>query len=252
MELESRDTADERLARALDIGERMLRSGGEVNRVEDTIYRICQAIGAVEIDVYTIPSSIVVTMAMPDGQIVTQTRRVTGQKQDMTALDRLNSLSRSICREKPPVEQVRRQLEQIEQLPQYSFAAQVLVYAFVSFSCSLFFGGSLTDGAASAVIGVLLKAAQSFWSRVCPNEFFTIILLSVFGGVMAHSLVRLGLGHDPAMISLGNIMLLIPGIKLTNAIRDMIRGDTITGLLCFAEAVIVSMAIAWGFAVITF
>ena len=44
-------------------------------------------------------------------------------------------------------------------------------------------------------------------------------------------------------------MLLIPGIALTNAIRDLFSGDTISGLLRFAEALISSVAIAWGFAI---
>ena len=120
------------------------------------------------------------------------------------------------------------------------------MYAVVSFSRSLFFGGRLLDGIASAIIGVLLKGVQWFLWKTCPNDFFTIILCSRVRRRYGPWTDPTGLGVSPAMISLGNIMSLIPGIKLTNAIRDMIRGDTITGLLCFAEAVIVSMAIAWG------
>ena len=248
----AQDTIEGFLTCALDIGERMLISGGEVNRVEDTITRVCKAAGAKRVDVYTITSSIVVTMGMPDGQVITQTRRISRQKLDMNALDRLNDLSRYICQTKPSVAEVRSMLKQIEVLPQYSFGTQVVMYALVSGSCAMFFGGNGWDGLASALIGVLLKFVQTFLNKTCPSDFFTIILCSIFGGVMAHLFLRLGLGENPAMINLGNIMLLIPGIKLTNAIRDMIRGDTITGVLCFAEAVIVSMASAWGFAVITF
>ena len=52
-------------------------------------------------------------------------------------------------------------------------------------------------------------------------------------------------------ISIGNIMLLIPGIALTNSIRDMFSGDTISGLLRFTEALVLSVVIALGFAMPT-
>ena len=42
-------------------------------------------------------------------------------------------------------------------------------------------------------------------------------------------------------------MLLIPGIMLTNSLRDLFNGDTISGLLRFLEAVLLSMTIAAGF-----
>ena len=44
-------------------------------------------------------------------------------------------------------------------------------------------------------------------------------------------------------------MLLVPGIGMTNAIRDMFTGDTISGTSSvFTEALLLSLALAWGFA----
>ena len=39
---------------AMDIGEQMLISGAEVHRVEDSIQRICYALGAVRADIFII------------------------------------------------------------------------------------------------------------------------------------------------------------------------------------------------------
>ena len=46
---------------------------------------------------------------------------------------------------------------------------------------------------------------------------------------------------------IGNIMLLIPGVLMTNSFRDFISGDMITGLLHFAEAMITAVCVAAGF-----
>ena len=63
----------------------------------------------------------------------------------------------------------------------------------------------------------------------------------------AIALVRWGLGQDANKILIGNIMLLIPGIALTNSLRDLISGDIMTGILRFLDAVLVAAAIAAGY-----
>ena len=59
--------------------------------------------------------------------------------------------------------------------------------------------------------------------------------------------MALGLGQSTEHIIIGNIMLLIPGVGLTNSLRDMISGDTMSGMLRFLEACIISLAIAAGY-----
>ena len=82
----------------LDLGEAMLAAGADVNRVEDTLTRLGRAYGAVRMDVFVITSSIVVTMSLPDGRDVTQTRRIlTPGGTDLTILEDLNALSRRYC-----------------------------------------------------------------------------------------------------------------------------------------------------------
>ena len=49
------------------------------------------------------------------------------------------------------------------------------------------------------------------------------------------------------MVIIGNIMVLIPGIGLTNAIRDLFVGDSIAGLLRTVEAILLALAIAAGY-----
>jgi len=63
-------------------------------------------------------------------------------------------------------------------------------------------------------------------------------------------MVRVGIGNSPELITIGNIMLLIPGIAFTTSLRDIINGDTISGLVGISEAVIKAISIAIGFAVV--
>ena len=92
---------------AMEIGEMMLISGAEVHRVEDSMLRICHALGAVRADVFIIPSSMVCTVHSIDGDVKTQTRRVLSLRTDYHKLDKLNRLSRKICSQAMTIEEIR-------------------------------------------------------------------------------------------------------------------------------------------------
>ena len=239
--------ANEYLSLALDIGERMLQYGAEVNRVEDTIQRICAAYGAKRVDVFTITSSIVVTVFSETSGTITQTRRVTGMQYNLFRLDLLNQLSRHICATLPGGKEIRRRLLTIEQTKCYSFGQRLGIYALVSSSFTVFFGGTALEALASAVIGVLICFLQLPLQRGEFHRIVPLLLLSLFGGVLSHVAVLVGCGQSAALISIGNIMLLIPGIALVNSVRDMVQGDIISGLARFCEAVMLSIIVALGF-----
>ena len=246
--MEAADRANEYLYQVLDIGQYMLQSGGEVSRVEDSIRRLCLSFGAERADVFTITSSIVVTIYAKHFGAVTQTRRITGSQYDLHRLELLNQLSRRICAEHLSLEEIREALKDIERTPQYGFAAQVLTYVLVSSSFTLFFGGSWLDAAASGVIGVALKFLDRMIRQTRANAFTSALLCSCLGGLLAGLAVKYHLGDSVEMISIGNIMLLIPGVALTNSLRDMFSGNTISGLMRSIEAVLLALTIAFGFA----
>ena len=133
-------------------------------------------------------------------------------------------------------------------VPQYGFGIQLVTYALISSSFSLFFGGSVLDAAASGVIGILLKYLERMIQGVDAGPLLPAMLCSCLGGLLAGLAVRFGLGDSVDMISIGNIMLLIPGVALTNSLRDMFSGNTISGLMRFIEAILLALTIACGFA----
>lgn len=238
---------------ALDLGEELLISGAEVARVEDTIRRLCVAYGAESVDVFTITSSVIVTADFGERGCITQTRRISGLKFNLSAFEALNGLSRRACSERMEPVKLREELNHIGSLPKYSYGQNCGIWALIASSFSLFFGGHLFDAFLSGFIAVVLFAVQNFLGRLRVNSYFSTVLCSLVGGFLSNLAYVIYLGKveiHPSMINIGIIMLLIPGIALTNAIRDMFSGDTISGLLRFIEALVLSVAIAWGFAVL--
>lgn len=239
---------DELLTCALDIGEQMLMSGAEIARVEDSIERICRAYQAEQVHVFSITSSMLLTVRAADGETLTQTRRIRSYTTDLDRLDRLNSLSRYVCRHTPPADYIRSELRAIAARKTYPPAALCATAAMIAGALTLFFGGDAVDAAASAVIAVLVRLLQTLLQRLDANRVFESTLCAATAGALAILAVFFGLGHHEDMIIIGNIMLLIPGVVLTNSIRDMLSGDMISGLLRLSESVVLAVAIAIGFA----
>ena len=59
-------------------------------------------------------------------------------------------------------------------------------------------------------------------------------------------LCRLGAQFHADKVLIGIIMLLIPGIMLTNSIRDILLGDIISGSLRLVEAILMAAVLALG------
>ena len=232
---------------ALDIGEKMLISGAEIGRVEDSIRLICSAYGCLRTDVFTITSSIVVSIEDKDRKYYTQSRRITGSSTDLTRLDRLNSLSRKVCKDIPSMDYIHQQLADIDALKPYPLWVQVLSSAMIGGAFAIFFGGNSADGAVAAVLGALLRLLTWLLQKAHINQILVNVTATFLLSSAAILAVRHGLGSDANEIIIGNIMLLIPGIALTNSLRDMISGDIISGLLRFLDAILVAAAIAAGY-----
>ena len=120
-----REEIEEYLYFAMSIGEKMLISGAEVGRVEDTISRIFYAYGAKKVDVLSMNNAIITTVELEDREVLTQTKRISGLHIDLDRLDRLNCLSRKICERRLPAEDIRKEFDGICQGKGYSFGVQL-------------------------------------------------------------------------------------------------------------------------------
>ena len=233
-----------RLSMIMEMGEILLISGAEVSRVEDTITRLCRAYGFARADVFTITSSIVVTASAPGGEAYTQTRRIRERGTDLSKVEKINALSRRI--------ELEREIAEIRSAKGTPQSLQFVMYVVISFALSVFFGGSWADGAASALSGAILFAALCACTALKLNDIIVTMLCSAATALAVVLLVKAGIGDQPDKIMIGNIMLVIPGRQLTNSLRDMINGDTISGLLNMSEALMRAVFVAMGFALVVF
>lgn len=225
----------------MDAGELLAMHGAEVSRVEDTITRLCMAYGFVRADVFTITSSIIVTAMLSDGRTMTQTRRIRTRTTDLEKVAKVNELSRRICADPAG-------LDGIKNGKRISVGLELAMHMMIASSLSVFFGGTLMDGIAAALSGAILYATLHGSAVLRLNTIIQNMFCSAVTAISVLLLVRAGIGVQPDKIMIGDIMLVIPGLQLTNSLRDMINGDMISGLLNMSEALLKAVAVAIGFA----
>lgn len=241
--------AEHMLFNVLEIGSRMLVSGAEVQRVENSIYRMCTAYGSETTEVFCMTYMIVVTISSKQFGTITLSRRIHNLSLNLYELLYLNALSRRMCSTLPDMKTVDQKIRQIKALPKYGPIPSMLIYALISSSFTIFFGGSLPDAAVSSMIGIGIRCVELLLQPLPLNRFLLVVLLSTVSGCMAASCVYTNTMFSLDKISIGNIMILIPGLMFTNCIREMISENMLSGLTRLLEALFISSSIAIGFAI---
>ena len=241
-----RTDADKILCLALDIGEGILCAGGEINRVENTIERICRAYGAKHVEVFTINSLIVADLRLKDNSYSTQIRRVLNEGTNLSRLERLNSLSRKICREVTPVDEALEAVKKTRAESPYPTLVSLFGASLGAAAFAVYFGGSWLDALAAGVIGLVLKLFDANRPSYL-NKMASTVICSFIGGMLAYLMTMVGVGSKVDVIMMGTIMLLIPGAYFGYALRDLLFGDFLAGSLKLIQTFLVAGMIALGF-----
>lgn len=240
------------LSYLLDIMGMMVEAGAEIYRVEESAKRVCSAYGIEKVDVYATTTNIIVSVEPREGHIKTHTRRISKISTDIEKIDKLNSLVRRMSAKEIPLETVRDEIGKIKELQEHSPVAVCLFYLLIAVSFYLFFGGrNLVELLVAATVGFLVGVLSRVLGYFHANKFFARFACSLFLCSAAYACYHLRVIDLVDYVIIGNIMVLIPGIGLTNALRDLFTGDSISGTLRFIEAALLALSIAGGYILTT-
>ena len=231
---------------AAELGYELAMSGAETFRVEDTIHRVLATYG-IESEIFAITNCLTVSIETASGKPLTRMRRIGYHGNDMERVERYNALSRKICAEKPDPETALQWLRDTKKLCRKYSLPMVLVGDILgSFGFALFFGGTLLDGFWAGICGIVLGLVDHMMSKLKANPFFSTIASAVAMALAAYIIAGLGLTDNVDTTIIGALMILVPGLLFTNAMRDVIYGDTNSGINRLVQVVLIAVAIALG------
>ncbi|MCH5463771.1 threonine/serine exporter family protein [Levilactobacillus tujiorum] len=233
---------------ALTAGRIMIENGSEVERVEDTMERIAHNAGAKTSQLFVMITGILMAI---NGEVGAQIEPVKRRTFDLEKISVVNDLSRQFADHKITLQQFASRLDQLDKSKKYfPFWLQLLAAAMVSGPLEVVFRHNLPDFWITCVVGAL-----GWLVFYLLNKFIQIRFLSEFAaaatiGVLAIWSVHLGLGNSVDDIIIGSVMPLVPGVPITNSVRDILAGNLVSGPARGVEALVSAAAIGFGIAMV--
>ncbi|PWJ48265.1 threonine/serine exporter family protein [Faecalicatena contorta] len=230
---------------AVMAGELMLRSGAETHRVEDTMYHILRTANAETVEASVMMTGIVATIGNPDMEPITVIKRVQERGTNLNRIMLVNEISRNYCAGEISPEEAYEELKGIGG-KQYHVWVYNLATVMVPAGFAPLFGGGGMEVLAAAVVGLILALIITVGKRLQINGFILDTLSSLGVAVTAIFLKQLFPFLDNDIVIISSIMPLVPGVAITNAVRDTLHGDYISGGARILEAFLKAAAVALG------
>lgn len=225
----------------------IMKNGGETFRVEETVSLMGAAFGLSQVECFAVPSGIFISFLKKDGEQETAVIRVREHTTDLDKVDRVNRISREVVEGKLDCRGALASLEKADAEP--SGISPLLFLAASGLSAGGFtvmFHGTIIDFLISFVLGLLIWQLNLPLRRISPSRNLPTLFHSFFLSFACLLFCRLtGLG-DPGTVIAGALMPLLPGLAMTNAVQDTVRGDMISGLSHAAQALLTATLIALG------
>lgn len=230
---------------AVQAGSILLRFGAETYRVEETIKTICNSYD-LECEPFALTTGVFVSVEGEKG-VSTIFKRISSRTVDLTKIARLNALSRRIQREKPGYNEIKQEINDILKGKSYSNIIIALSYAFTALIYAYLFGGSYNDALSALVVGLLLGLSRPVFSRDNSRFPFIEYFADGFAAGILSSVASIFIPDTNVyIVIIGAVTNLLPGVALTNGVRDLLHGDNISGLTRLGEAFIVVAVLAFG------
>jgi len=225
-------------------GKIMLVSGAETHRVEDTMSRIAMAFGVKNAQSYATPTGINFSIGIAE---FNNFLRISKRTTDLNKIAEVNNLSRQIVAGEFNLEEAYHELQDIEERKSiYAPWLQVLVAAIASGCFVIIFEGTWADFIPAGIAGGLGFTAMLGFERLVDIRFLAEFFGAFIIGVSSYLFIRYGFGVELDKVIIGAVMPLVPGLPITNAIRDLMAGHLLSGVSKGVEATLTAFAIGAG------
>ena len=204
-------------------GRLIMENGGETCRVEETVLRMGHAFGFREVECFAVPSGLFVS------------------------IDEVNAISRHLEQEKMSCQEVLSQLKAVERRPSRLSPLQMAGAAAMSTAgWSLMFGGGAWDMVTAFFVGLLIE-----WVTLLMDKFHMQTLVATLAGGFLAAFLPMAVNRLTEALVVeaavaGALMPMLPGLAMTNAVQDTMRGDMVSGISSAVSAAMSAVLLAVG------
>ncbi len=226
-------------------GETIMENGGETYRVEETVDRMGRAFGLEEVQSFAVPSGLIISFRL-NGDSESSVLRVRRGSTDLERVDQVNQISRLVEAGKMDCARALEQLREIRSRKTGERQYPTILAAGLSAAgFCLMFGGAWMDWIVSAGT-VAVQQLFFLWMRRKNLQSMMTVVLGAFLATLIPQALQPVLGLNQEAVIAGALMPLLPGLAMTNAVQDALRGDMISGVSHFTQAIMTAGLVAGG------
>lgn len=229
---------------ALYAGEILLKNGAETYRTEETINIICKSKGLKHVNSFVTPTGIFVSDDRLDG--ISFIKRIKGRTINLSKISEVNNFAREFVKKDMSEKEAVLELRRIDKAGKYNKLARTFFTGLASAFFALLFGAGVTDFILAFLISIIAIKVNWKIEKLSNTSFLANATSGALIAFLALVSKDIGFGKSIDMIIVGAIMPLVPGVALTNGLRDFISGDLIAGTSRVAEAILIAVSIAVG------
>lgn len=225
-----------------------MESGAETYRIEDTMIRMAASQKMMDCHCFITPTGI---MFSPSDELATRFVRINNRRTDLEQVALVNAVSRKLVAGELTLQQAYEEMQRIDQNDyMFPLQLQVLAAAMASGCFLILLGGGWADLPFAFLIGGTAFYIVEMILEKTRVKFFAEFIGALAIGASASLVIYAGLGQDLDTIIIGSVMPLVPGLLITNAVRDLMAGHFVSGLSKGAEAFLTAFAIGAGIALV--
>nr|WP_296032143.1 GNAT family N-acetyltransferase [uncultured Dorea sp.] len=233
---------------AMEAGRLLLKNGGEIFRVEETMMRICHRFGVKYVDLFTLSHGLFICAGNDKEKLHTRVKQVPLSSTHLGIVAEVNDLSREIAAGNVGIEEAQKKLKEINKMPTKKISYQIIASGLSAGGLGYLLGGTSRE----ALVAVLVGCGVFSWSLFAGRHGISKILVHIVGGIIIAALALVAM-QIPLLgplrmegIVTGGIMPLVPGLAFVNAIRDLADSDYLAGTVKMIDAIMVFVYIAIG------
>jgi uncharacterized membrane protein YjjP (DUF1212 family) len=196
---------------------------------------------------FVIPTGIFFTAADEGGRSLTTMRRVKDRTINLDRIAKVNEVSRRLADNRLECGDAILLLERIaKERTGFSLVPSMAAAGIVGASTVVLADGRLGEAAAAFGCALVVRYIAHIVSRLYGVRFTFEFLGALTAAVIGSSLQGIWPTLNQDLIIIGGLMPMVPGVAITNAIRDIIAGDLVSGMSRGLEAALSSVAMAMG------
>ncbi|MBM6987035.1 MAG: threonine/serine exporter family protein [Lactobacillus delbrueckii] len=237
----------------LKAGRLMLAGGSEMYRVEDTMRRIAVNAGIKEVNVFAMPTGLFVSLDDGECSTVTELETVKKRAINLELVDQVNEFSREFADKRIDLEELEEKLREIEEnIPTFPLWLQVIGAGILSATLMVLFLDvyDWIDFPVAGLVGASGYLMDSWLKGHTKIRFLAEMIAAMEMGLLTIIINRIFPACNVNNILTGALMTLVPGLALTNALRDLFMGDWVSGIVRMCEAAMTAIALGGGVGIV--